>query len=45
VIQGLTRREIMWIARTAFPLFVLMIFAVIATYFMPDIVLWLPNRM
>ncbi|WP_440111644.1 TRAP transporter large permease [Acidovorax sp. BL-A-41-H1] len=45
VIQGLTRREIMWIARTAFPLFALMIFAVIATYFMPDIVLWLPNRM
>ena len=45
VIQGLTRREIMWIARTAFPLFLLMIMAVIATYFVPDIVLWLPNRM
>lgn len=45
VIQGLTRREIMWIARTAAPLFVLMIMAVMATYFMPDIVLWLPNRM
>ncbi len=45
VIQGLTRREIMWIARTALPLFVLMIVAVIMTYFAPDIVLWLPNRM
>ncbi|CAN7283025.1 TRAP transporter large permease subunit [Acidovorax sp. LjRoot118] len=45
VIQGLTRREIMWIARTALPLFMLMIAAVIATYFVPDIVLWLPNRM
>ena len=45
VIQGLTRREIMWIARTALPLFGLMISAVIATYFAPDIVLWLPNRM
>ena len=45
VIQGLTRREIMWIARTALPLFALMIAAVIMTYFAPDIVLWLPNRM
>ncbi len=45
VIQGLTRREIMWIARTALPLFILMIVAVIMTYFAPDIVLWLPNRM
>lgn len=45
VIQGLTRREIMWIARTALPLFLLMIAAVIMTYFAPDIVLWLPNRM
>ncbi|MDZ7861991.1 TRAP transporter large permease subunit [Acidovorax sp.] len=45
VIQGLTRREIMWIARTALPLFALMIAAVMATYFAPGIVLWLPNRM
>ncbi|KRB97857.1 C4-dicarboxylate ABC transporter permease [Hydrogenophaga sp. Root209] len=45
VIQGLTRREVTWIARTALPLFLLMLVAVLATYFMPDIVLWLPRQM
>jgi C4-dicarboxylate transporter DctM subunit len=44
VLQGLTRREVTWIARTALPLFLLMVFAVITTYFVPDLVLWLPNR-
>ena len=44
VLQGLTRREVTWIARTAMPLFLLMVFAVITTYFVPDLVLWLPNR-
>lgn len=44
VLQGLTRREVTWIARTALPLFLLMVFAVITSYFVPDIVLWLPNR-
>jgi TRAP-type C4-dicarboxylate transport system permease large subunit len=34
-----------WIARTAMPLFFLMIAAVIATYFFPDVVLWLPRQM
>jgi len=45
VIQGLTRREVTWIARTALPLFLLMFAAVLLTYFVPDIVLWLPQRM
>ena len=45
VIQGLTRREVTWIARTALPLFVLMLVAVLLTYFVPDVVLWLPTRM
>jgi len=45
VLQGLTKREITWLARTAFPLFVLMLFAVLATYFVPDVVLWLPRQM
>jgi C4-dicarboxylate transporter DctM subunit len=34
-----------WIARTALPLFLLMLVAVFLTYFVPDIVLWLPQRM
>ncbi|MDP1739770.1 MAG: TRAP transporter large permease subunit [Polaromonas sp.] len=45
VIQGLTKREVTWIARTALPLFLLMIVAVLITYFFPDVVLWLPRHM
>ena len=45
VIQGLTKREVTWIARTALPLFFLMLAAVLLTYFVPEIVLWLPQRM
>ena len=45
VIQGLTKREITYIARTALPLFFLMLAAVLATYFFQDIVLWLPRQM
>ena len=45
VLQGLTRREVTWIARTAMPLFFLMLVAVLITYFVPDIVLWLPRQM
>ncbi len=45
VIQGLTRRDVAWIARTALPLFFLMMVAVLITYFVPDVVLWLPRHM
>ncbi|MGH8830208.1 MAG: TRAP transporter large permease [Polaromonas sp.] len=45
VLQGLTKREITYIARTAWPLFVLMLVAVLGTYFFQDIVLWLPRQM
>ena len=45
VIQSLTKREITYIARTALPLFFLMLAAVLATYFFQDIVLWLPRQM
>ena len=45
VLQNLTGREITYLARTAMPLFFLMLVAVLATYFVPSIVLWLPNQM
>jgi C4-dicarboxylate transporter, DctM subunit len=45
VLQGLTHREITWLARTALPLFLLMLVAVLATYFFPQVVLWLPGLM
>ena len=45
VLQNLTGKEITYLARTAMPLFFLMMAAVLATYFFQDIVLWLPNHM
>jgi tripartite ATP-independent transporter DctM subunit len=45
VIQGLTKRNILWIAKAALPFFFLLLLAVMLIYAAPDIVLWLPNRM
>lgn len=45
VLQGMTKREVTWIARTAVPLFFLMVGAVMLTYVFPQVVLWLPNHM
>ena len=45
VLQGLTQREVTWIARTALPLFALMLGAVLLTYVMPGLALWLPSHM
>ena len=45
VLQGMTRREITWIARVAFPLFLLMVVAVALIYFVPGLVTWLPTHM
>ena len=45
VLQGLTKRDIGWLAHKAFPLFLVMLAAVLSTYFFPDVVLWLPRQM
>jgi tripartite ATP-independent transporter DctM subunit len=45
VLQGMTRREIGWIARVTFPFFVLMVLAVALIYAFPQIVTFLPQRM
>ena len=45
VLQGMTKREITWIARVAFPLFLLMVVAVALIYFVPELVTWLPDHM
>ena len=45
VLQGMTKRDITWIARVAFPLFLLMVVAVALIYFFPAIVTWLPSHM
>ena len=45
VLQGMTGRQLPWIARTALPAFFLMVGAVGLLYAFPGIVTWLPQRM
>ena len=45
VLQGLTRREITWIARVSMPMFWLMFAFVIALWWLPGLATWLPSRM
>jgi C4-dicarboxylate transporter DctM subunit len=45
VLQGMTKKQITWIARAAFPLFLLMVVAVGLLYYFPALVTWLPERM
>ncbi|KAB7572401.1 TRAP transporter large permease subunit, partial [Verminephrobacter sp. Larva24] len=45
VLQGMTGRELPWIARVALPMFLLMCVAVVLIYLFPGIVTWLPQQM
>ncbi len=45
VLQGMTKREIGWIAKVTLPFFFLMIAAVALIYLFPGIVTWLPQQM
>ena len=45
VLQGMANKDMGYIARSAFPLFLLMIIAVIMIIFFPEIALWLPEQM
>jgi TRAP-type C4-dicarboxylate transport system permease large subunit len=45
VLQGMTKKQIPWIARASLPLFLLMGVSVALVYFFPGIVTWLPSRM
>jgi tripartite ATP-independent transporter DctM subunit len=45
VLQGMTKKEITWIARVSMPLFALMVVAVGLIYAFPALVTWLPGRM
>ena len=45
VLQGMTGKELTYIARVALPMFFLMVAAVILLYFVPGIVTWLPLQM
>jgi tripartite ATP-independent transporter DctM subunit len=45
VLQGMTGKELPYIARVALPMFFLMVGAVLLIYFVPGIVTWLPTQM
>ena len=45
VLQGMTKKQITWIAKHTLPMFYLMIVAVLLTYFFPGLVTWLPEQM
>ena len=45
VLQGMTGRQLPYIARVSMPMFLLMVLAVLLIYFFPGIVTWLPRQM
>jgi C4-dicarboxylate transporter DctM subunit len=45
VLQGMTRREITWIARACMPYFFIMVLAVVLLWAFPGLVSWLPASM
>jgi TRAP-type C4-dicarboxylate transport system permease large subunit len=45
VLQGMTGRELTWIAKVTIPMFLLMCLGVLLIYVFPGIVTWLPQQM
>ena len=45
VLQGMANRDMGYIARSAFPLFLLLVLAVVLVVIFPEIVLWMPEQM
>ncbi|MEO8937753.1 MAG: TRAP transporter large permease subunit [Burkholderiaceae bacterium] len=45
VLQGMTKRQLPWIARVTLPMFFLMVAAVVLIYFVPSLVTWMPGLM
>jgi len=45
VLQGMANKDMGFISKSAFPLFLLMILAVVVIIIFPEIVLWLPKQM
>ena len=45
VLQGMANKDMSYIAKSAFPLFLLMVLAVILVVFFPEIALWMPEKM
>jgi len=45
VLQGMTNKQITWVARQTLPMFYLMIVAILLVYFFPALATWLPRQM
>lgn len=45
VLQGMTGRQLPWIARVSLPMFLLMVAAVLLLWFVPGLATWLPQQM
>jgi TRAP-type C4-dicarboxylate transport system permease large subunit len=45
VLQGMANKDMGYIAKSAFPLFMLMVLAVILVVIFPEIALWMPEQM
>jgi len=45
VLQGLTGKDMFYVARTALPFFALMVLAVVLIWVFPEIVTYLPGKM
>ena len=45
VLQGMAKKDMGYIARSAFPLFILMVLATVIIIIFPEIALWLPQQM
>jgi len=45
VLQGMTGKDLLYIARVTLPMFFLMVAAVLLVYFVPQLVTWLPQQM
>jgi len=45
VLQGMTKRQLPYIAKVTLPMFYLMVAALALVYFIPELITWLPQRM
>ena len=45
VLQGMTGKDLLYIARVTLPMFFLMVAAILIIYFVPQLVTWLPQQM
>ena len=45
VLQGMTGKQITWIAKHTIPMFLLMVVAVLLIWFVPDLITFLPRQM